>query len=246
MTDLSPEELRSLLPESKGWIEPVAASIATVWSRELGQPVTVTPIAAPSSPGAWDQPAAAARFAVADCPDPLQLELDTALTSALLDARAGASRPSAARVAELTEIEQVLLRSLLVSLPSALTEAWSHRLTVNSLTDVSSTSSQDVEPPPPAATYRVGVLGVNGQLTLRMSDQLRAQAEPPAPPAAPEQLTAVLAEFELPTDDLNDLQVGDIITTDQSSDAPLTIHHADQTHPATPGRLGDQKAVQRK
>lgn len=245
--DLSAQELESLFGTAPTWITSLAELIAGSWSALLGHEIEVTALSADA--GEASKPGSAAlrvETQLGDCQQPLSWEVDRRLAAALIDAQVGADEVSPARThGVLTEIEQALVMRVLETARLAFnSQPTSERdLSLGPLTIVSS-AAEATASPVLAIAFHVRALGTTGQCTWRLhAEHQRCLA--PAEPQVTRKLTAVLAEFTLPSADLADLAVGDIIATDVEANSPVTlVDESGIAVRATLGRLGEFRAVQ--
>lgn len=186
---------------------------------------------------------------------PLFWEWSPQLLFPLLDRLLGGGQlsPTIAR-RPLTEIEQRLMRSVSEQLLELFSTTWAPALNLMTRFDRIETNPQTSMPIPtdtPMWTAEVTVELGSHQGSLRIAysqaslanvtDLLVAADKKPGTHAT---VSVVLAESSLAPDELLNLQVGDIVTTEVSASDPAAIYiDGELAHHGSPGAQGGKKAV---
>ena len=227
----------------------LAECFSSAWSEMLSCSVSII---SPESAGAT-KACCRIESPLTGAAAPTIWELDQQLAGAMVDAQAGAESCDGERAhGPLTPLEMALVHRAMERLRMAF-----NRQQVQSdvpdeayLTEIGQPTSlternQSFEDDPCAAPIRfqVQLLQTHGTLTwwldsqhlgLLADDKVELQT-----------LTAVLAEFELPSSELEALSVGDVIATEQVADAPVLVYSdSGETMLAKLGQAGPQKAIQ--
>lgn len=236
-----------MLPEKE--FLALAECFSAAWSEMLSSPVHVTSLDAAATKGCCrmeQQMTCATESTI--------WELDRQLAAAVVDAQAGAEASGGERThGPLTPLESALVSRAMQRLHHALNRGrdageWPAESQLGELGEPVSWSERDTasedEPRAFPVRFQVRLLQTQGVLTWWLDPEhlslLVDEAE------HTQSLTAVLAEFDLPTSELEALSVGDVIATEQECDQPVLVFtDSGEEFRAMLGQAGPHKAIQR-